>query len=261
MADLNAKQRFQLAGQLFQAKRYPDAFQLLDTLMGEFPGNTDIMHAHAMCLAAMGRRDEAIAACETLSTIYGDVRGEQLKARLLAAPRAGAQQAKPGARASAKAKPAAKPAAKKRGVLPLVAVIVVLAVAGGGAYYYMSMMETGGTGKTRVAGNAAPARPAGGVYGDPNGLRLTVKNNLGGVLDLWVGQIDAGSVPTVTLQDGETAEVGVTAASAMMRATGTWSSIRFNTGPQEIHAVTAKNWTFTREVNILGVPEVKWTLE
>lgn len=273
MSNGSAKQLFQQAGQLFQAKRYPDALRILDRLAQEAPGNTEVLYARAMCLGALGKAAEAVEICEMLANVYGDARGAQLRARLTQPRRAptppGAQA--PAARPAAAAKPA--PAAQQAGApakkssrnLVLVAVLVVLVAGAGGAYYYLNSMqaEEAPAGAARTAPVPGPAQPqaVNGIFGDPNGVKLATTNETGGVLDVWLGDVGATIAPLASLQAGEKGTIGIAAGRHKIRARADWGNVLFHTAIQDIDVSGPEQVVFFREVNPMGIPEVKWRVQ
>lgn len=261
MPDLNAMQRYQVAGQLFKNKRYAEALRLLDQLVNEVPGNTDIMHARAMCLAGARRVDEALQVADTLANIYGDARGTQLRA-LLTTPRPAPQKA-PAAKGGKAAPPARKTGAK-RSPIPLLLLVLVAAGLCGGAYYYFGVMTPAGTEK--ASGTAAspaitPKTFTAGFVGDPNGEKIAVVNETGGELQLWLGDVGATVPPVALLDLNGSVTVGIARGPAKFRAKAAWGALRFVTANTDIEISGPGKLVFYRETNAAGVSEVKWRRE
>lgn len=261
MPDLNAMQRYQVAGQLFKNKRYAEALRLLDQLVNEVPGNTDIMHARAMCLAGARRVEEALQVADTLANIYGDPRGAQLRA-LLTVPKVVPQNV-PAAK-GAKAAPAARKPGAKRSPRMLVLLVLVAAALGGGAYYYFGGQSTSGasgTAATATSSLSAPKAFTTGFVGDPNGEKISVVNETGGELDLWLGDAGAIMPPLVRLDTNGAATVGVPRGKAKLRARADWGTLHYVTANTDIDVSGPGTLVFYRETNAVGVSEVKWRQE
>ncbi len=77
----DAVQLFREARALFQDEHYDQALVLFERLAREHPDNPGMWHAHAWCLARMGRDDEARALCRKL-TAAGDARASEIVAYL-----------------------------------------------------------------------------------------------------------------------------------------------------------------------------------
>ncbi|HNR32289.1 MAG TPA: tetratricopeptide repeat protein [Candidatus Hydrogenedentes bacterium] len=260
MSNGNAKQQFQQAGQLYQAKRYAEALKILDDLARDMPGNTEVLYARAMCLAAAGHTAAAVELCKMLSRVYGDPRGNQLRAQLMqrAQPAAPApkRQTTP-APASAPAAPRAKATlARKRKAVPVVLAILVLALAAGGAYYYVAFMAAGAPTRTATRPSAVD-----GVFGDPQGVKIATRNETDGVLDVWIGDVGATTVPLASFEAGASGTIGLAPGKQPIRARARWYTMRYHTAIGEIEISDPGQLVFYREYNAIGVPEVKWRLE
>lgn len=259
MPDLNVMQRYQVAGQLFKNKRFAEALRLLDQLVNEVPGNTDMMHARAMCLAAVRRIDEALQAADTLVNIYGDPRGAQLRA-LLTSPKPAAQEA-PAAKVAKAAPRSRKPGATRSPLLLVLLLLAALAL-GGGAYYYFGVQTTTDVPSTVTSSSMpAPAAFTTGFVGDPNGEKIAVVNETGGELQLWFGDVGATVSPVARLDTRGTATVGVARGTVKFRAKAAWGVLRFVTANTDIDISGPGKLVFYRETNAAGVSEVKWRRE
>ncbi|MBP8132509.1 MAG: tetratricopeptide repeat protein [Candidatus Hydrogenedentes bacterium] len=266
MGNGNMKQLFQQAGQLYQAKRYPDALRLLDQLAQQAPGNVEVLYARALCLGALGKVPEAVEICEMLANVYGDARGAQLRARLTQPGRAAAPSPAraPAAKPAAPGQRAGAPAKKSSGNLVLVAVLVVLVAGAGGAYYYLNFMHAeeapAGAAAAPVARRAQP-QAVNGIFGDPNGVKLAATNETGGVLDVWLGDVGATSVPLASFQAGSNGTIGIAAGKQKVRLRADWGNVRFHTAIQDIDISAPQQLVFFREFNPMGIPEVKWRVQ
>lgn len=85
MSNEMSRAEYDQAKQDFVAGNYGNALALLDKLAQKFPSEKEILHSRAQCLAKLERAEEAVAACDQLTTIYSDPRGEQLRAALISA--------------------------------------------------------------------------------------------------------------------------------------------------------------------------------
>jgi len=77
-----ARQKFNLADQLYREKKYPDALKVLDELDADFPNAKNVMYPKAMCLAKLGRVNEAHTICQKLKALYNDPRADELMHKL-----------------------------------------------------------------------------------------------------------------------------------------------------------------------------------
>lgn len=77
-----AREKFKKADQLFREKNFSAALVVLDELDKEFPDTKNVLYPRAMCLARVGRYDEALDLCRQLKVEFGDPRGEKLMARI-----------------------------------------------------------------------------------------------------------------------------------------------------------------------------------
>jgi hypothetical protein len=136
----DAKQQYDQATAWYQEKRYAEALELLDELDAVHPMTQNIMYPRALCLAAMGRAEEALQLCEQLEMMFQDARTVSIKAQLqMNAPAEGAATPSGAAR-----KPLPRPAAGFPWVNAVI-VALVIALVGAGAYFYM--LRGGGSGK------------------------------------------------------------------------------------------------------------------
>ena len=77
-----AKDFFKQADELYNAGQYPQALKLLAELNSAFPNQKNVIWPSALCLAKLGRHEEAIRACEILVAQFGDARAADLRERL-----------------------------------------------------------------------------------------------------------------------------------------------------------------------------------
>lgn len=77
-----AKRLFKQADDLYRGKNYAAALEILDRLNAAFPDTRRIMYPRAMCLAEVGRVEEAIAICDRLISRHKYKRARELKARV-----------------------------------------------------------------------------------------------------------------------------------------------------------------------------------
>lgn len=77
-----AREKFRKADQLFREKNFSAALVVLDELDKEFPDTKNVLYPRAMCLARVGRYDEALDLCRQLKVEFGDLRGEKLMAKI-----------------------------------------------------------------------------------------------------------------------------------------------------------------------------------
>lgn len=78
----DAREKFKHADQMFREKNYPAALEALDELDKEFPDTRNVIYPRAMCLARVGRFNEALDLCRQLKVEFGDPRGEKLMAKI-----------------------------------------------------------------------------------------------------------------------------------------------------------------------------------
>jgi outer membrane lipoprotein-sorting protein len=79
-----ATRTFKQAEALYAKGRHAEALQLLENLDMNFPNTKNILYPMALCLAALGRKADASAACDTLDMLQ-DSRAQELRAKLGAA--------------------------------------------------------------------------------------------------------------------------------------------------------------------------------
>jgi hypothetical protein len=78
----DARDKFKHADQMFREKNFPAALETLDELDKEFPDTKNVIYPRAMCLARVGRFDEALDLCRQLKVEFGDPRGETLMTKI-----------------------------------------------------------------------------------------------------------------------------------------------------------------------------------
>ena len=76
-----ATRKFKQAEALYANHRYEEALQLLKHLDLNFPNTKNILYPKALCLAALGRKDEAAAASDSLDALQ-DPRAQSIRDRL-----------------------------------------------------------------------------------------------------------------------------------------------------------------------------------
>ncbi|MDZ4859083.1 MAG: tetratricopeptide repeat protein [Candidatus Hydrogenedentes bacterium] len=74
--------KFKEADQLFRAKNFPEALGVLDELDQEYPNVKNILYPRAMCLAHVGRHEEALEVCRQLKVEFGDTRADSLMTQI-----------------------------------------------------------------------------------------------------------------------------------------------------------------------------------
>ncbi len=84
MRSREARDKFNEADRLYREKQYADALVVLDDLDKEFPDTKNVLYPRAMCLARVGRFDEALDLCRQLKVEFGDPRGEKLMGKVSA---------------------------------------------------------------------------------------------------------------------------------------------------------------------------------
>lgn len=94
MTEIEAKERYTQAEELYKAGQYTASLALLDELDRAYPKERNILYARAMNLASLGRKRDALKACDYLVAVYADSRGEALKVQL--DPRASSRSSSPG---------------------------------------------------------------------------------------------------------------------------------------------------------------------
>ena len=143
----DAKRTFGEATQLYHAKHYAEALQLLDGLDAAFPMNQEIMYPRALCLAALKQPEEAIQVLNQLEMMFQDNRATALKAQLEnAAPAASSGPAQsPAQRTAPRPAAAAGFPFVKAGIL-----VAIIAAAAAGAYFYMQRDKSGDSASKRA---------------------------------------------------------------------------------------------------------------
>lgn len=87
--DPKVQRTFQEAQELYRQERWAEALVVLDDLSLSYKSDKDIMLNRAMCLARIGKEEEAELLCDHLTVVHNDVRGAQLKAQIPQAKREG----------------------------------------------------------------------------------------------------------------------------------------------------------------------------
>lgn len=77
-----AERKFALADKLYRDGRYGQALLQLDALDRAFPNERHIMYPRALCLAKLKRREEALAVCEQIISLFQYPGAIKLKAEL-----------------------------------------------------------------------------------------------------------------------------------------------------------------------------------
>lgn len=123
MADAKTIQKFRDAQELFRQERWAEALRLFDDLSLSYKSDKDIMLNRAMCLARIGKEEEAELLCDHITVVHKDPRGAQLKAQIPRAKRDG----KAAPAELKKRKPLISKEALKAGVLVCFATSVLVA--------------------------------------------------------------------------------------------------------------------------------------
>lgn len=87
--DLKVQRKFQEAQDLYRQERWAEALVVLDDLSLSYKSDKEIMLNRAMCLARIGKEEEAELLCDHLTVVHNDVRAAQLKAQIPQARREG----------------------------------------------------------------------------------------------------------------------------------------------------------------------------
>lgn len=82
MSDLKTVQKFRDAQNLFQQERFREALRLFDDLSLSYKSDKEIMLNRAMCLARIGKEEEAEMLCDHVTIVHKDPRGAILKAQI-----------------------------------------------------------------------------------------------------------------------------------------------------------------------------------
>lgn len=82
MSDLKTVQKFRDAQNLFHQERFKEALRLFDDLSLSYRSDKEIMLNRAMCLARIGKEEEAELLCDHLTIVHKDPRGALLKAQI-----------------------------------------------------------------------------------------------------------------------------------------------------------------------------------
>jgi hypothetical protein len=82
MSDLKTVQKFRDAQSLFQQERFREALRLFDDLSLSYKSDKEVMLNRAMCLARIGKEEEAEMLCDHITIVHKDPRGALLKAQI-----------------------------------------------------------------------------------------------------------------------------------------------------------------------------------
>lgn len=82
MSDPKTVQKFRDAQALFQQERWREALKHFDDLSLSYKSDRDIMLNRAMCLARLGKEEEAEMLCDHIATVHKDPRALALKAEI-----------------------------------------------------------------------------------------------------------------------------------------------------------------------------------
>lgn len=82
MKSKDATARFDQAKQLFAQRRYAESLALLDTLDAAYPNTKNILYPRALCLAMLGRVEDALKVAQQLVARHGDPRAARLVGRI-----------------------------------------------------------------------------------------------------------------------------------------------------------------------------------
>lgn len=89
MHDPKTIQLYRDAQELFRQERWAEALRIFDDLSLTYKSDKDIMLNRAMCLARIGKEEEAELLCDHITVVHQDPRGAQLKAQIPSARREG----------------------------------------------------------------------------------------------------------------------------------------------------------------------------
>jgi len=126
--DHKVQQKYQEAQELYRQERWAEALVVLDDLSLSYKSDKDIMLNRAMCLARIGKEEEAELLCDHLTVVHNDVRAAQLKAQIPQAKRDG----KAAPKEIAKRTPLLSPDAMKRAII---AVFLLSAATAGWTFF------------------------------------------------------------------------------------------------------------------------------
>lgn len=82
MSDLKTVQKFRDAQDLFHQERWKEALRLFDDLSLSYKSDREILLNRAMCLARLGKEEEAELLCDHITIVHKDPRGALLKAQI-----------------------------------------------------------------------------------------------------------------------------------------------------------------------------------
>ena len=82
MQDEKTLRKLQDAQELYRQERWPEALKAFDELSLSYKSDRDVMLSRAMCLARIGKEEEAELLCDHISVVHQDPRGAQLKAQI-----------------------------------------------------------------------------------------------------------------------------------------------------------------------------------
>tara|TARA_R110001592_G_scaffold133873_1_gene349270 strand:+ start:110 stop:1453 length:1344 start_codon:yes stop_codon:yes gene_type:complete len=80
--DPKIKKKYDEAQYLYQQERWAEALVVLDDLSLSYKSDNEIMLNRAMCLARIGKEEEAELLCDHLTVVHKDARAAQLKAQI-----------------------------------------------------------------------------------------------------------------------------------------------------------------------------------
>ncbi|HRI87313.1 MAG TPA: tetratricopeptide repeat protein [Candidatus Hydrogenedentes bacterium] len=78
VSSAESQTRFKDADRLFRGKQFAEALAVLNDLDRDFPNVKNILYPRAVCLAHLGRHEEALEVCRQLKVEFGDPRAEPL---------------------------------------------------------------------------------------------------------------------------------------------------------------------------------------
>lgn len=80
--DAKTLQKFRDGQSLYQQERWAEALRVFDDLSLSYKSDSEIMLNRAMCLARLGKEEEAELLCDHITIVHKDPRGAQLKAEI-----------------------------------------------------------------------------------------------------------------------------------------------------------------------------------
>ena len=82
MQDEKTLRKLQDAQHLYHQERWAEALKAFDDLSLSYKSDRDVMLSRAMCLARIGKEEEAELLCDHISVVHQDPRGAHLKAQI-----------------------------------------------------------------------------------------------------------------------------------------------------------------------------------